>query len=107
MIKAKIFFFIPLAIIFFTSHLAAQNSGINYITGMVVNSSGNPASSFWVILNQGQSKIGQSLTGDDGMYYIGNLNEGRYDLVVMTNTVILFKKTLEIIQSTNFNIKLP
>lgn len=52
-----------------------------YVTG-TVTSAGRPVSSVWVIIIiKGGDEKGRSLTGDDGKYYIGNLDDGAYYLI--------------------------
>jgi hypothetical protein len=61
--------------------IATQGAG--YITGNVTSiSSGRPVASVWVIMKQGGNEKGRSLTGDDGSYYIGNLGDGGYEILV-------------------------
>jgi membrane protein implicated in regulation of membrane protease activity len=44
---------------------------------------GRPVRAAWVIVTQDRQEKGRSLTGDDGKYYIGDLEEGEYDVAVM------------------------
>src|SRR6476659_9853465 len=46
-----------------------------------VTSAGKPARSVWVIISLNGREKGRSLTGDDGKYYIANLDPGTYDFV--------------------------
>lgn len=65
-----------------------------YITGTVI-SSGRPVPSVLVIINQGGSERGRSLTGDDGKYYIDNLDVGSYELVATRgNRQVIHQVTL-------------
>ncbi len=52
-----------------------------YVKG-AVTCSGQPVRSAWVILAQNGEEKGRSMTGDDGRYYIGELNAGEYQVVV-------------------------
>ena len=52
------------------------------IEGVVQSPDGGLFSSVWVIIAQNGDEKGRSLTGDDGRYYINNLNDGVYDLAV-------------------------
>lgn len=53
-----------------------------YITGKVTSKAVRPVASVWVIVFDGDSQKGRSLTGDDGSYYIGGLESKTYTLVV-------------------------
>lgn len=60
---------------------AVVQPATGYVTGRVM-SSGSPVPAVWVIISQrGGSERGRSLTGDDGRYYIDNLDDGAYDLL--------------------------
>ena len=59
----------------------AQQSTRTSVRG-TVTSAGKPARSVWVIISQDGREKGRSLTGDDGKYYIANLDPGTYDFVV-------------------------
>jgi hypothetical protein len=54
-----------------------------YIKGSVTASTGRPVASVWVTISLNGAERGRSLTGDDGKYYISNLAEGTYDIVVL------------------------
>jgi hypothetical protein len=58
----------------------------DYITGRVTLGRSNPARSIWVMVYDGASLKGRSLTGDDGRYYIGGLEEKKYTIVVRRQT---------------------
>lgn len=59
----------------------------NYVTGKVTSvSSGRSVPSVLVIMKQSGNEKGRSLTGDDGSYYIGNLGDGEYEIVVTRGT---------------------
>lgn len=62
---------------------ATVSQGSNYMTGKIISvSSGRPVASAWVIIKQGGRERGRSLTGDDGSYYVGNLGDGEYEVLV-------------------------
>lgn len=90
----------------FTSVMEAQTLRNIQIKGSILNSSKRPAASLWVILSQNSKKVGQSLTGDDGKYYIGNLAKGNYDLEVKQGGKSLFQKQITLPRDTINNIQL-
>jgi hypothetical protein len=59
----------------------AQQSTRTFVKG-TVTSAGKPARSVWVIISLNGREKGRSLTGDDGKYYIADLDPGTYDFVV-------------------------
>jgi hypothetical protein len=59
----------------------AQQSTRTFVKG-TVTSAGKPARSVWVIVSLNGREKGRSLTGDDGKYYIADLDPGTYDFVV-------------------------
>lgn len=59
----------------------AQQSTRTFVKG-TVTSAGKPARSVWVIISLNGREKGRSLTGDDGKYYIADLDPGTYDVVV-------------------------
>ena len=71
-----------------------------------VTKSGKPVSSVWVVVSQGGRDRGRSLTGDDGKFYISNLDNGTYDIVVMKGSTRLFKAEVTLPKGSTFNIKL-
>lgn len=78
----------------------------NYITGKVTSvSSGRPVASAWVIMKQGGNEKGRSLTGDDGSYYIGNLGDGGYEILVTKGTGQT-SNTVTLPQNKVFNIRI-
>jgi Carboxypeptidase regulatory-like domain len=86
------------------SGIARQAS--NYITGNVTSvSSGRPVASVWVIMKQGGDEKGRSLTGDDGSYYIGNLGDGEYEILVTKGTSQT-SNTITLPQNKVFNIRI-
>ena len=71
-------------------------SGDGYIKGVVQSPSGRAFSSVWVIVSQNGYEKGRSLTGDDGKYYISNLNDGVYDLVVYRGTSQMYQGQVDV-----------
>jgi hypothetical protein len=73
-----------------------------YMKGQV-KSSNKPLRSVWVIVSQYGQEKGRSLTGDDGKYFIDNLSNGTYDVIVeqAKRQVWRGQKT---IPSTNYDI---
>jgi hypothetical protein len=83
-------FGIVLLAMVFSIALSAQ-SGKTHIQGVVKSSSGKLFTSVWVTISQNNVEKGRSLTGDDGKYYISNLTEGVYDIVVREGNRQLYK----------------
>lgn len=82
--KSATLLFLVVALIVVFHEVSAQgntSSSAEYITGKVTAGS-NPAPSVWVILYEGTNEKGRSLTGDDGRYYIGNIEKKTYTIVV-------------------------
>jgi hypothetical protein len=75
-------FGIGLLLVVFSVALSAPLNGNASIRG-TVSQSGQPLRSVWVVVIQNGAERGRSLTGDDGRYYIGELSEGGYEVVVM------------------------
>jgi hypothetical protein len=114
--KSVKFVLFLLAIVFLTAgspHLNAQSkvpSSSLYMTGRVTTSSSAPARSLWVILYDGARESGRSLTGDDGRYYIGNLQSNKaYNIVVRRQVTSsnLTSHPVSLPANKIFNIKLP
>jgi len=81
----------------------AQPATRTFVKG-TVTSAGKPARSVWVIVSLDGREKGRSLTGDDGKYYIANLDPGTYDFVVQRGEQLYKgRATLPIMNST-FNI---
>jgi hypothetical protein len=82
----------------------------NYVIGRVTTGGGsNPARSVWVILYDGATEKGRSLTGDDGRYYIGNLEQKPYAIVVrrqITGTDLV-RNQISLPSNRVYNIRLP
>ena len=80
-----------------------------YITGKVVQGSSNPVRSVWVILFDGNRLQGRSLTGDDGRYYIGGLQNKTYTIVVRRQATAanLFSQQVTLPTNRQFDIRVP
>ena len=105
--KNRVAFVATLAIVLLIMPTLAQSAKLSdrsYITGAVLNPSRAPIRSVWVIISQDNSEKGRSLTGDDGKYYISNLNEGTYDIIVMRGNSQLFKGQVYLPKDSIFNI---
>lgn len=85
------------------STMAFQAS--DYVTGRITSASDMPATSVWVIIKQNGQERGRSLTGDDGSYYINNLGNGEYELLVSRGGKQL-SRTITLPQNKVFNIKI-
>jgi hypothetical protein len=81
-----------------------QSPGRSSVRG-AVSKSGRPVSSAWVIVSQSGQEKGRALTGDDGKYYIGYLNDATYDIVVLKDKSQLFKGQISLPKNATFNIK--
>src|SRR6266550_1870458 len=76
-----------LCLLFAASQTKVANSKMafqaaDYVTGRITSASDRPAASVWVIIKQNGQERGRSLTGDDGSYYINNLGNGDYELLL-------------------------
>jgi hypothetical protein len=88
---------------FANSKMALQAS--DYVTGKITSASDRPATSVWVIIKQNGQERGRSLTGDDGSYYINNLGNGEYELM-LTKGANQLSRTIILPQNKVFNIKI-
>jgi hypothetical protein len=81
----------------------------DYITGRVTLGQSTPARSIWVMVYDGTTLKGQSLTGDDGRYYVGGLEEKTYTIVVRRQTSgnNLVSQSVSLPQDRVHNIGLP
>ena len=79
-----------------------------YITGKIVQRS-IPVRSVWVLLYDGNRLQGRSLTGDDGRYYIGGLENKTYTIVVKRQPTasILFSQQVTLPKNRQFDITIP
>jgi hypothetical protein len=89
----------------FPPDMPAQASA-GYMTGRIVYK-GKPIRSIVVIVFQGTTVKGRSLTGDDGRYYIWNLPNGSYTFVVQRGSKKLFTATLTLPANRIYNVTLP
>jgi hypothetical protein len=78
----------------FSLAFSAEPGG-RYIKG-AVTSSGRPLASVWVTVSQNGTEKGRSLTGDDGKYYISNLDDGRYDIAVLQGSRQVYTGQVEL-----------
>ncbi len=77
-----------------------------YITGKVVSaSSGRPIPSLWVVIYDGETQKGRSLTGDDGKYSIGALDSKEYKIVVRRGSKTLFEEMIHLPQNEHYDIR--
>ena len=77
-----------------------------YITGRVQSvSSGRPLPSLWVVIYEGETAKGRSLTGDDGKYYIGALDNREYKIVVRRGNETLFQEMIRLPQNERYDIR--
>jgi len=81
----------------------AQPGNRTYVKGLV-SSSGRPLRSVWVVISQNARERGRSLTGDDGRYYLGNLDPGLYDIVVQNRSNQLYKGRINLPQNRTYDI---
>jgi hypothetical protein len=82
----------------------ADAQGRNSVRG-VISKGGRPVPSAWVTISQAGKEKGRSLTGDDGKYYIGNLADGVYDIVVIKDKKQVFKGQFALPKNAIFDIK--
>lgn len=80
---------------------AKQNS----VRGVVLRA-GQPVRSAWVVITQGGTEKGRSLTGDDGRYYIGNLANGTYQIAVNRAGLPPFRAQITLPNDARFNINM-
>jgi hypothetical protein len=71
-----------------------------------VSFSGKPVRSVWVIVSQGGQEKGRSLTGDDGKYYITNLPQGVFEIVVVRGKEQLFNKQVSLSGEADYDIEI-
>ena len=81
----------------------AQPAPRTFVKG-TVTSAGKPARSVWVIISLNGREKGRSLTGDDGKYYIANLDPGTYDFVVERREQLYQGRATLPIMNGTFNI---
>ena len=111
--KSKSVFLFVIALVFLIANsriLSAQRRPAQasiYITGMVVQGGSYPVRSVWVILYDGNRIQGRSLTGDDGRYYIGGLENKSYTIVVRRQATggNLFSQQVTLPRNRQFDIR--
>lgn len=107
--KLRVFLILQLLLllsIIFSVH-TSQAAQDFYVTGMVISgASRTPISSIWVTAYQNGARRGRSLTGNDGRYYIGGLDGGKYDIVVIRGQQELFRKQIQLPEDTKLDIVL-
>lgn len=75
--------------------------------GTVTSSSGQLVASAWVVVVQGGTEKGKSLTGDDGRYYIGGLDSGSYQITVRKGDQVLYQGNVNLPANQAFDIRVP
>ena len=98
-----IFCAVSMAIVF--SVVSSAQSSRTYVKGFV-SSSGKPLRSVWVITSQSGREKGRSLTGDDGRYYLNNLDPGSYDIVVQNGKSQLYKGRINLPKNNTYDIRI-
>ena len=113
--KSKGVFLFAIAVVFLIVNSPILNAhrkvaqASTYITGKVVRGGSNPVRSVWVILFDGDRVKGRSLTGDDGRYYIGNLENKTYTIVVRRQATggNLASQQVTLPRNRQFDIRVP
>jgi hypothetical protein len=87
----------------------APSATAGYVTGKVMSGQSSPVGSVWVMVYSGADLEGESLTGDDGGYYIGGLENKTYTIVVrkQTSGSNLISVSISLPQNRVYNINLP
>jgi hypothetical protein len=88
-----------------TAPAPGQSTTPRFMRG-VVTASNKPVPFVWVVARQSGAEKGRSLTGDDGSYYIKDLPNGSYDLVVTKGTRTLYQGHASLPKDKVFNIPL-
>lgn len=104
-ILRPVFGIILLAALFSLTAFSA-NPGARYIKGMVTAATGRPVTSVWVTVSRNGTEKGRSLTGDDGKYYISNLDDGTYDIVVLQGNRRLYSGQVNLPVNSSHNISI-
>jgi hypothetical protein len=96
---------VPIALIAAVSPgLSDAQPGTRTFVKGTVTSAGKPARSVWVIVSLNGREKGRSLTGDDGKYYLANLDPGTYDFVVERGEQLYKGRATLPIMNGTFNI---
>ena len=78
-----------------------------YITGRIISKSTNkPIRAIWVTILESNIPKGRAVTGDDGKYYIGSLDEKIYKIVVQRGGVKILDTQVRLPQNRNYDISL-
>jgi len=90
-----------------TASVPGQSNSTRIMRGVVRYSSTNkPAPFVWVVARQGGAEKGRSLTADDGSYYIKDLPDGLYELVITKGSRTLYQGRAILPKDKIFNIPL-
>lgn len=98
------FFGIILSAALFSLTAFSAEPGGRHIKGVVTASQNRPVTSVWVTLSQNGTEKGRSLTGDDGKYYISNLDDGTYDIAVLQGNRQLYRGQVSLPLNGSHNI---
>jgi len=82
---------------------AARNCSIR---GLVSTPAGAPARSVLVVLRQGGNERGRALTGDDGRYFMGRLEDGTYAVAVERGQSTLYTGAVQLSGDVQYDIRL-
>jgi hypothetical protein len=85
----------------------AYGAGDAYITGRVLTRSSKPLAAVWVVVSEGTTVRGRSLTGDDGRYYVGGLERKGYELAVTRGRQTLARRQVRLPENKAYDIVLP
>ena len=83
----------------------SQSANSAYVRGRV-SLSGRPVRSVWVVVRQGGQEKGRSLTGDDGKYFVPNLPEGVFEIVVLRGNQQLCNRQVRLPGNANYDIEI-
>ena len=101
---------VGLVVLAFSGTSSSQFQGQPSINGCtikgVVSLSKKPLRSVWVIISQNGKEMDRSLTGDDGKYYITNLKDGVYDIIVERNKKQLCRRQVTLPRDSVFDLKI-
>jgi hypothetical protein len=95
---------IAIAILAFASQQALAQKK-TFVTGGVYEVTGRPAVSVWVILRKDR-RDWKFLTGDDGRYFIGYIEAGRYTLTVERRGRLIYNDAISLPADQNHDIRL-
>jgi hypothetical protein len=100
-------FFTSLLSIVLLPGLGLSQNAQSYVTGKVISAtSKKPISSLLVVVYENGTVKGRSLTGDDGKYYIGYLNNKIYTITVEKNRQKIFTSQIRLPDNQNYNIEI-